>query len=122
MPNDAELYPSRELQRPGPIVTQNGTKEWEIDRILDMRTRGRGHQYLIRWKGYGPEADVWVPGKELENTDVLNEYNNAANTHRDISQPVEEDSHRAISDPVEEDSHLAILSEENKPHDAQTSD
>lgn len=74
VPNDAELYPSRELQRPGPIVTQAGTEEWEIERILDRRTRGRGHQYLVRWRGYGPEADVWVPRKELEDTDVLNLY------------------------------------------------
>lgn len=79
VPNNAELYPSRELQRPGPIVTQNGTEEWEVQKLLDCRTRGRGRQYLVRWRGYGPEADVWVPGKELEDTAVLKEYHQAHN-------------------------------------------
>jgi hypothetical protein len=74
VPNNAELYPSRELQTPGPIITQTGAEEWEIEKILDKRTRGRGHQYLVRWRGYGPEADVWVPGKELDGTHVLQEY------------------------------------------------
>lgn len=64
VPNNAELYPSRELQRPGPIITDAGAEEWEIDRIIDKRTRGRGNQFLVRWRGYGPDADVWVPGKE----------------------------------------------------------
>jgi hypothetical protein len=82
VPNNAELYPSREQQRPGPIITTTGAEEWEIERIMDRRTRGRGHQYLVRWHGYGPEADVWVPGKELEDTNVLQEYN-ATHTRTD---------------------------------------
>lgn len=61
VPNNAELYPSRELQRPGPIVTPTGATEWETERIIDSRSRGRGRQYLVHWHGYGPEADVWVP-------------------------------------------------------------
>jgi len=74
VPNNAELYPSRKQQQPGPIVTNTGAEEWEIEKITDRRTRGRGHQYLVRWRGYGPEADVWVPGKELEDTNVLQDY------------------------------------------------
>ena len=75
VPNNVELFPSREIQRPGPIVTTTGTEEWEIERILDRRRRGRGYQYLVRWRGYGPEADVWLAGLELEDTDALQEYN-----------------------------------------------
>jgi len=97
VPNNAELYPSRELQRPAPFVTSSGTSEWEIDEILDKRTRRRGHQYLVRWSGYGPEADVWVPGKELEETDVLQEYNRRhtrteEDTSNDVHTKTEEDT------------------------------
>jgi hypothetical protein len=80
VPNNAELFPSRELQRPSPIVTPKGSEEWEIEKILDKRTRRRGHQYLIRWRGYGPKADVWVPGQELEDTAALDAYNSRAIT------------------------------------------
>jgi hypothetical protein len=100
VPNNADLFPSRELQRPGPVVTQTGTEEWEIDRILDCRTRGRGRQYLVRWRGYGPEADVWVAGRELNGTDILTSY--LQNTTSNIT---------------DED-----LTEEDQPHDAHMSE
>jgi hypothetical protein len=93
VPNNAELYPSRELQTPGPIITQTGAKEWEIERILDKQTRGCSHQYLVCWHGYGPEADVWVPGKELDDTHVLQEYitSHADEEARDTKQRDDED-------------------------------
>ncbi|KAG2066243.1 hypothetical protein BDR04DRAFT_1106964 [Suillus decipiens] len=37
LPNNAEFFPSHELQRPGPIVTNTGTEGWEIEHILDKR-------------------------------------------------------------------------------------
>ncbi|KIK33360.1 hypothetical protein CY34DRAFT_33595, partial [Suillus luteus UH-Slu-Lm8-n1] len=49
VPNDTSLYPSRELHKPGTIVTNTGAEEWEIEHILDRRQRGRGCQYLVRW-------------------------------------------------------------------------
>jgi hypothetical protein len=89
VPNNADLFPSRELQRPGPIITASGTEEWEIERILDKRSRGRGYQYLIRWRGYGPEGDVWVPGNELEGTSVLQDYNSNTRTDKDSHEDVD---------------------------------
>lgn len=81
--NEKELYPSRELQRPGHIVTTTGAEEWEIEHILDRRPRGRGFQYLVRWRGYGPEADVWIAGSEVEDTDALEEYNETFGSSED---------------------------------------
>jgi hypothetical protein len=73
--NNADLYPTREQQRPAPFITPSGAEEWEIEKILDRRRRGRGYQYLVRWRGFGPEADVWLSGQELESSDVLETYN-----------------------------------------------
>jgi hypothetical protein len=74
IPNNADLYPSREQQRPGPVITESGAEEWEIEHILDHRTRGRGSQYLVRWRGYGPDADIWLSGQDVEDTPALQEY------------------------------------------------
>lgn len=88
-PNDANLYPSRESQCPGPFITPAGAEEWEIERILDKRRHGHGSQYLVRWHGCGPEADIWVPGQELEDIDALEDYETmqksltSRNTHKD---------------------------------------
>ncbi|KAG1846005.1 hypothetical protein C8R48DRAFT_554648, partial [Suillus tomentosus] len=69
--NDASLFPNREQQRPGAVVTAEGNVECFIEKIVDERRRGRGTQYLVRWQGEGPEADEWLPRRELEETEAL---------------------------------------------------
>ena len=61
VPNDSALFPGRELSRDGPITLPDGQKEHVIDRIIDERRRGRGWRFLVRWKGYGPGDDEWMP-------------------------------------------------------------
>ncbi|KAG2055676.1 hypothetical protein BDR06DRAFT_849670, partial [Suillus hirtellus] len=43
IPNDATLYPWREFQCPGPIVTATGSQEWEIEEVLNKRKQGCGY-------------------------------------------------------------------------------
>lgn len=71
--NDAELFPGRQLERPGPIIV-DGQDEWPVERILDARKRGRGMRYLVRWQGWGPEGDSWVPGSELQDCEALDRW------------------------------------------------
>ncbi|CAA7264090.1 unnamed protein product [Cyclocybe aegerita] len=58
--NDATLFPSREFEKPLPIVTENG-EEYYIRDIIDERWHGRGWQYKVRWEGYAPEDKTWLP-------------------------------------------------------------
>ena len=74
VPNDQELLPGRELSRDGPVLLANGQEEHVIERILDERRHGRGWQYLVRWKGYGPGDDEWMPRREIEETIALDEW------------------------------------------------
>jgi hypothetical protein len=73
-PNNDDLFPSRKFPQPGPIITDDGAEEWLIDRIIDEQTRGRGRQNLVRWRGWGPEEDRWLPGRELADTEALNDW------------------------------------------------
>jgi hypothetical protein len=72
--NDATAYPSCEDARPGPIMTPDRLEEFFIDEIIDSRRRGRGWQYLVRWTGYGPEHDLWLPRSQLENCEALDRW------------------------------------------------
>jgi hypothetical protein len=72
--NDSTLFPSRTPEMPGPIVTADGEIEYFVERIIDQRTRGRGKQFLVRWLGYGPEADLWLPRREIADTEAYAEW------------------------------------------------
>ena len=59
---------------PEPIWVEDGP-EYEVERILEHRARRSGVQYLIRWKGYDPSEDSWLPESDLRNApEVLNAY------------------------------------------------
>jgi len=45
-----------------------------------MRSRGRNRRmhYLVRWQGYGPEHDSWVPEEEMElSRELIDEFERA---------------------------------------------
>jgi Chromo (CHRromatin Organisation MOdifier) domain len=72
--NDDELFPTRSHLRPPPVRFPDGSEEYVLERILDAKKIGRGHRYLVRWKGYGQEDDSWVSGAELKGTHVLDDW------------------------------------------------
>ena len=43
---------------PEPVLFPDG-EEWEVEKILDERTRKGKKQYLIRWLGFRPMEDSW---------------------------------------------------------------
>ena len=71
VPNEDSLFPGRADPKPGPVVTADGVEEFFVKRILDCRRRGRGWQYLMRWCGYGPGSDSWLPGSEVDKLEAL---------------------------------------------------
>lgn len=66
-----------------PLVFVEGdtesSKSYFIDRILNKRTirkgQGMATEYLIKWKGYGPEYDRWYNIKDLDDAaELVKEY------------------------------------------------
>lgn len=47
-------------KRPDPIIGPNGL-EYEPEQILQHRKKGRGHQFLVQWKGYPTCEASWKP-------------------------------------------------------------
>ena len=78
----------RRLPPPGTVVV-DGQTEYVVDKLINKRRirKGRGWstQYLVRWKGYGPEGDTWQPEHTVADTIALDEYERLFGTDSAIS-------------------------------------
>jgi hypothetical protein len=63
------------LSRPPPVDEEED--RFFVDSLLDKRQRKRGRgvsiEYLVRWRGYGPEDDMWINVKQIDD-DLVSEY------------------------------------------------
>jgi hypothetical protein len=72
--NDSELFPGCTHVELGPIVGEDSMEEYAVDEIIEARRRGRGWQFLVRWTGYGPEEDRWLPASSLDDCEALDRW------------------------------------------------
>lgn len=73
VPNDPDLFPGRELERPG-AVSVDGEDEWFVERIIDERRGRRGMEYLVRYRGYGSEEDRWLGRMDVEELAAFDDW------------------------------------------------
>jgi hypothetical protein len=59
---------------------EDGVEEFFIEKILDEHKTRKNSRYLVCWKGYGTEDDLWVPEQELEGTDALAQWKDRSGT------------------------------------------
>jgi hypothetical protein len=51
---------------PEPEIDEEGEEAFEVEDILDSRLYRHKLEYLIKWKGYGPEWNLWVPEEDAQ--------------------------------------------------------
>ena len=71
-PHHTSSLPGRHPPEPAPLDVE-GEEEYEVEEVLDSRRYGRWRklQYLVRWKGWGPEHDSWEAAEDLTNAPDL---------------------------------------------------
>ena len=66
------------VQPPPPIITDDGDVVFEVDQLIDSRTRMQGRrritEYLVSWQGYPPEHDTWEPASNINDPELIAEY------------------------------------------------
>ncbi|PRP76471.1 retrotransposable element protein [Planoprotostelium fungivorum] len=60
----------QDLPTPPPVIIDS-EQEYEVEAILDVQKRYGKTQYLVSWKGYGPEENLWLPEDNLSNSPDL---------------------------------------------------
>ena len=68
-------------EKPPPDVI-NREQEWEVEKIINSRLHGHHKklQFLVRWKGFPPSEDSWVPELDLSTLDLVEDFY-AAHSH-----------------------------------------
>ena len=68
-PPDSDPFARPRPYNPDSVYVEGDTdlvKSFEVERLISKRqTKRRGPEYLVRWKGYGPEHDAWRNIPEL---------------------------------------------------------
>jgi hypothetical protein len=57
-------------------------EQYEVEALLDRRTRKRVPQYLVKWLGWPEEYNQWVPEGELDAPELRKEYDSQAKRKR----------------------------------------
>jgi hypothetical protein len=62
--SDPTLHPRPPTPEP---VMVDGEEEYVVSEVLDIRFSGRTRKFecLVRWEGFGPEFDEWIPESDL---------------------------------------------------------
>ncbi|KAF8798983.1 hypothetical protein BYT27DRAFT_7014329, partial [Phlegmacium glaucopus] len=55
-------------------IIVDGEPEQLIERIVDAKKFRNSYRYLVRWLGFGPGHDEWLPAIDLENCAALDDW------------------------------------------------
>ena len=61
-----EPVKGQRVEEPKPVEVE-GMEEWEVEKILNKRKIRGVEKYLVQWKGFTAENDIWEKEDDLEN-------------------------------------------------------
>lgn len=69
---ESSLVPATKPPPPPRIV--DGGLVYTVKKLLAVRRRGRGRQFLVDWKGYGAEDRMWIPSRYVVDQELIRDF------------------------------------------------
>lgn len=63
-PHTTDTIPGRTQPELPPVIVEDH-EEFEVEKIVNSRKHYGKVQYLVKWKGYGPEGNTWEPPEHM---------------------------------------------------------
>ena len=84
---------------PAPVILEDGDMEFEVEAVMGHRYVGKGKklQYLVKFSGYGPEHNEWLPVSHLSCDDLVQEYLNSPAYHRSTEKIAQQQSTKQVA-------------------------
>ena len=73
-PATDDPIPGRRATPPPAPEIVDGEEEWVVEEILDSKMINRKLWYLVKWKGFGIEHNIWEPWDYVHAPDLIAEF------------------------------------------------
>ena len=74
LPAPPDLIEIHEARPPPPPEIIGGEKRYEVKEVIDSQMRYQKLQYLVRWKGYGCEENLWILEGDLDAPELIEDF------------------------------------------------
>jgi len=92
------------------------TEEYEVEKILESRTKKGKPEYLIKWKGFDNEDDnTWEPVENLDCKDKIEEFNRKKKSSEEDPKKDKKGEKRKAETKKETEPKKKKEKEDNKP-------
>ena len=74
MPVPPDLIEGRVARLPPPLDIVEGEERYEVKEVINSQFYYRKLQFLVKWKGYGHQENLWLSERDIDARDLIADF------------------------------------------------